>query len=257
LTRSAKADIGRSRRAGIEPRGAAPFRGFTLIELLVVIAIISILVALLFPVFSSAREHARETTCESNLRQIGLAMMQYQQDFDELFPDRPDLKASPSPPWGTTSYPASDPRCGWATIVLDPYVKSSDIWSCPSVQGSAIGSDQHVLEVDNNVGARYWMWPFDHGNLPLPIDDFWGKTDEESIEGQDSAYKTAVAAGIAYPKGDATSVSDCELATDPYFPNTPIVQPSSLRGLAVHFGGRNRLYLDGHVKWYRDARLQD
>jgi prepilin-type N-terminal cleavage/methylation domain-containing protein/prepilin-type processing-associated H-X9-DG protein len=232
--------------------------GFTLIELLVVIAIISILVCLLFPVFASAKEHAREATCSSNMKQIGLAMMQYQQDYDELFPYRPDLKAEPSPPWGTTSYPTSDPRCGWATIVLDAYIKNSDVWSCPSVEDTALGSDEHVLEIDSNgIAARYWMYPFDHGSFPLPVDDFWGKTDQQAINGQDAAYQAAVAAHMPYPKGDATSVSDCQLLCDPYFPNTPNVQPASLRGKAVHFGGRNSLYLDGHVSWIRDARLND
>ena len=61
-------------------------RGFTLIELLVVIAIIAILAAILFPVFAKAREKARQTTCTSNMRQIGLGMVQYVQDYDELYP---------------------------------------------------------------------------------------------------------------------------------------------------------------------------
>ena len=61
-------------------------KGFTLIELLVVIAIIAILAAILFPVFSTAREKARQSACLSNLKQIGLAMMQYTQDYDEQLP---------------------------------------------------------------------------------------------------------------------------------------------------------------------------
>ena len=60
-------------------------KGFTLIELLVVIAIIAILAAILFPVFAQAREKARQTSCLSNLKQIGLATLQYNQDNDEMF----------------------------------------------------------------------------------------------------------------------------------------------------------------------------
>ncbi|NLO06641.1 MAG: DUF1559 domain-containing protein [candidate division WS1 bacterium] len=63
-------------------------RGFTLIELLVVIAIIAILAAILFPVFARAREKARQASCLSNAKQIGLAMLMYVQDYDEMFPDR-------------------------------------------------------------------------------------------------------------------------------------------------------------------------
>jgi len=78
-------------------------RAFTLIELLVVIAILSILAAILFPVFSQAREKARQAACSSNLRQIGLALGMYTQDYDGVLPDRRDLKASlPGgyQPWG-------------------------------------------------------------------------------------------------------------------------------------------------------------
>src|SRR5579872_5071957 len=61
-------------------------KGFTLIELLVVIAIIAILAAILLPVFATARERARQSTCESNLKQIGTAFTAYLQDFDEKWP---------------------------------------------------------------------------------------------------------------------------------------------------------------------------
>jgi len=85
---------------------------FTLIELLVVIAIIAILAAILFPVFAQAREKARQTTCLSNLKQLGLAMMQYNEDNDEKFT-------------GSDYYGQ-----GWAEAIY-PYIKSTGVYTCP------------------------------------------------------------------------------------------------------------------------------
>ncbi|MDR3709219.1 MAG: DUF1559 domain-containing protein [Capsulimonadaceae bacterium] len=89
--------------------------GFTLIELLVVIAIIAILAAILFPVFATAREKARQSTCLSNLKQLGLAMSQYTTDYDETFP--------------MLTYSVS-PYTEWPDIIM-PYVKSKTVMLCP------------------------------------------------------------------------------------------------------------------------------
>jgi prepilin-type N-terminal cleavage/methylation domain-containing protein len=91
-------------------------KGFTLIELLVVIAIIAILAAILFPVFARARENARRASCLSNMKQVGLGVLQYAQDYDEKLP---------------FSY---GPQGIWADVT-QPYVKSYQMFKCPTAIG--------------------------------------------------------------------------------------------------------------------------
>ncbi len=97
---------------------------FTLIELLVVIAIISILAAILFPVFAQARERARQTACLSNLKQTGLAILQYNQDFDENYPV--SFYQAPSGAFSASQTPVSWPR------IVQPYLKNTQVFRCPS-----------------------------------------------------------------------------------------------------------------------------
>jgi prepilin-type N-terminal cleavage/methylation domain-containing protein/prepilin-type processing-associated H-X9-DG protein len=118
-------------------------RGFTLIELLVVIAIIAILAAILFPVFARARENARRASCQSNLKQVGLGIMQYTQDYDER-------------------YPLHYVNLGGGAIrwrqIIQPYVKSTQLFKCPSntsaLMDGAVGSFPTV-STDYHMNAKF------------------------------------------------------------------------------------------------------
>lgn len=118
--------------------------GFTLIELLVVIAIIAILAAILFPVFAKAREKARQTACTSNLKQLGLAIAQYTQDFDELYP--PDGVA----------VGANQSWCG----MINPYVKAGNdgIYRCPSNPNNGHRSDGSSSDYVANTDNEYYYY---------------------------------------------------------------------------------------------------
>lgn len=100
-------------------------KGFTLIELLVVISIIALLAAILFPVFSRARENARRSSCQSNLKQIGLGLLQYSQDYDET------TTAAFYGSLGGNSASTSTTNYKWMDAIY-PYVKSEQIFNCPS-----------------------------------------------------------------------------------------------------------------------------
>lgn len=229
-------------------------RAFTLIELLVVIAIIAILAAILFPVFAQAKEAAKKAVCLSNLKQVGYAFEMYMADYDQRLPDRRDLKLSLPGGWKPwNNWPTSDPRAGWAAIVFDPYIKNYDIWTCPSVHASIMAN---VIQVAQPIGpgpgssiTRYWLWRFDRPDNPVPLDDLWGKTVEQSILDLDAAKNPEA----GYPTGAA----DVEICVDPYFPKTTPTIPvePSLSGANAHVGGRNRLLLDCHAQWFRDYRL--
>jgi prepilin-type N-terminal cleavage/methylation domain-containing protein/prepilin-type processing-associated H-X9-DG protein len=111
---------------------------FTLIELLVVIAIIAILAAILFPVFAQAREKARQSTCVSNMKQIGLATQMYTQDYDEALPRRWVLNGA-----GVVT--------SWR-LILQPYMKNEQVLICPSNPRNNLTSDQTVRV--SYAGAR-------------------------------------------------------------------------------------------------------
>lgn len=112
-------------------------RGFTLIELLVVIAIIAILAAILFPVFAQAREKARQTSCLSNLKQIGLAFKMYVQDYDERWPQCDPIGNNSCCSAGQKGQVGVDFGFGgWISNGLIPYTKNQQLYICPDIQNN-------------------------------------------------------------------------------------------------------------------------
>jgi len=200
-------------------------KGFTLIELLVVIAIIAILAAILFPVFAKAREKARSATCQSNLKQMGLAFMMYAQDYDETM-------------IGGDSGGALSPYAGWPNYLV-PYVKNGQIFFCPS--GPEPGA--------------YAGWPnttqwYQDGQYAYNF-DFW------NIVGvTDARYPGRPLAEVERPS-EILLVSDGQAAFWICCINTFTAATNIVRGSpgdtrppgARHNGGMNILFGDGHVKF--------
>jgi len=219
--------------------------GFTLIELLVVIAIIAILAAILFPVFAQAREKARQSTCLSNFKQLGTALMMYSDDYDETYPpmiigrnwDTSTLQTAPAggpaysyfawlplsfdevTMWGKTS---------WRDLIF-PYIKNVKMYGCPS-RDVASYSYGYSLEIS--------------GCLPYASDG-----------SRPAWFSTPMAVGAVNKPSDMVAFAD-QTIRNAYFNAQDFVDARNStdklyrKRVFKHNDGINMTFADGHAKWF-------
>ena len=222
--------------------------GFTLIELLVVIAIISILAAILFPVFARARESARRASCLSNLKQIGLGIMQYTQDYDERYPASLDGPAGG--PYNThvkAGWPGAKYRINgsshlvsWMDMIF-PYLQNVQIFVCPSQPDSSTltGSTQDA----SSYGYSGAISGYDN--------DHYGKPYNTRNMGNSLA-------DIQRPSEVAMIVDELSQYNDqniPYYFAQPSVISGTNKNYSPHFEGTNICFADGHTKWMKTSQI--
>jgi len=221
--------------------GGAP-RGFTLIELLVVIAIIAILASILFPVFARARENARRTSCASNLKQLGLGIMQYVQDYDETYPMSLNYGAD-----GVSGGSGDDADVTW-TATVQPYVKSTQIFQCPS--------SETVSYSTGDYGANYSVMPFstispNHIKMSAlqSASTIYMVMDFGIYYARVSNVKTTSGTNWDYLPGMGDGGATCRVT-----PTTTMDRVADCQS-GRHFGGVNMAFADGHVKWLKSSTV--
>jgi prepilin-type N-terminal cleavage/methylation domain-containing protein/prepilin-type processing-associated H-X9-DG protein len=234
---------------------------FTLIELLVVIAIIAILAAILFPVFGRARENARRSSCQSNLKQIGLGLLQYTQDYDEQYP-------------AAGMHSGQALGYGWAGDIY-PYVKSAQVFVCPSDSSELLAVNNTTPyttypRISYSINSAIFFNLYEYGGYPSPA----GK-----VAAFTAPTKTVMLLETASQRADVTSPDENYSAAAPGI-QRPFIKSAVEYGrydtgylgkMAVttlnfditkfrspdgrHLAGANYAFADGHVKWLKGSSV--
>lgn len=252
-------------------KGFSKRKGFTLIELLVVIAIIAILAAILFPVFAKAREKARQSSCQSNLKQLGLAFQQYSQDWDERYPNS----------WMIDNVSGGLLISAWDQQISQ-YVKSPGVYKCPSNSLKRYGVHEPMTAVQANRPTKQRIVSYGMNTMLLnealapgaPNSKFATnvKTPRPPVaiaRVSDPANTILLGELMRFRKGAKTSAPTAAKAVmddvaEIYVPfhvlqgdttgkslNEDTWDPDWGVARDLHTGGANFLYVDGHVKWNR------
>ncbi|RYG71729.1 DUF1559 domain-containing protein [bacterium] len=219
--------------------------GFTLIEMVVALAVLVILAALLYPFMARARANAQRSTCQSNLKQMGLGVLQYARDYDESYP--PAVTGAPD----VVPNARYQPPKGWADAI-QPYLKTTAIYECPNETQSA---NKDPLQVGY---SDYWYncalsWNGKQGakarwNAQVPMQDFI-KVSRTIMFGDGNA-------GSARSRSNGTTSATNKILSSPnaWAPKNGKVSGSGFASGGVrHLNGLNLCFADGHVKWFASS----
>jgi len=246
-------------------------KAFTLIELLTVIAIVALLAAILFPVFSQAREKARQISCLNNTRNFGVAFQQYTQDYDEAFPPRVPLIVDEAttetydqfgfftsppdarPPEPQTPVPG---RRGYWSNTIQAYLRNYQVFQCPSSVPVEITTDYRFVvwfsyQFNSLIGAYHLAGILNPAKCLLMTEAYGNAA--PIVFGSHEPRVTRRIGSYPWRYVPPMGNSQCGTVATFYWWARPddgqLVLPGDVR---VHTGGTNYLHVDGHAKWQKN-----